>query len=60
VKARAKKTKMFLDLMEGIEEATRFRKGKATTLRITKVAPPSDLKPPEIKKLLRSFLAAGR
>ena len=60
VKASAKKTNMFSDLMEGIEEATRFRKGEATTLRITKVAPPPDLKPSEIKKLLWIFPAAGR
>jgi putative transcriptional regulator len=51
MKARIKKVNIFADLMEGIQEATRFRAGNATTLRITEVAPPPDLKPSEIKKL---------
>jgi putative transcriptional regulator len=55
IKARIKKINMFVDLMEGIEEATRFRAGEATTLRITEVAPPPDLKPSEIKKLRKSL-----
>jgi hypothetical protein len=48
MKARIKKVNIFADLMEGIQEATRFRAGNATTLRITEVAPPPDLKPSEI------------
>jgi DNA-binding transcriptional regulator YiaG len=55
MKTRKKKINIFDDLMDGIQDAIKFRAGKATTLRVTAVAPPPDLKPSEIKKLRLSL-----
>jgi putative transcriptional regulator len=58
MKTRKKKINIFDDLMDGIQEAIKFRQGKPTGLRVTAVAPPPDLKPSEIKKLRVSLKAS--
>jgi len=50
-----KKVKIFNELMVGLEEAIQFRAGKKTSLRISMVAPPPELKPSEIRQIRTSL-----